>query len=136
MKCDVGQQPDSNFQFMGHLSHSTRDSAKLRTRTPLACPVCSLPLDAFAMTMTGQINGHHFITAFCSRCAKRLATLPESARRRLCLVAERRIAKVPKRYPVRVCASEFEARALQALADDPSTFEQVQGIIIGSENCD
>lgn len=100
---------------------------------PLACPVCTLPIDACAMTMTGQIDGDHFITAFCSRCAKRLATLPEPARRRLCLVAERRIAKAPQRYPVRVCASEFEARALQALADDPATFEQVHGIIIGEE---
>lgn len=118
---DTGRRVESGYTS-GLLEFSTM---------PIVCPVCTLPIDSCAMTMTGKIDGQCYITAFCSRCTKRLATLPNSAKSRLCLVAENRIAKAPQRYPVRVCDSDFEARALQALADDRSTFERVQRLIVG-----
>lgn len=85
------------------------------------CPYCNLPLRGVGEVFSSVANGIPFAGLCCEPCATRHESLPSKARHRAMLAAVRRIERNPDRYAVKAFATEFEARAVVALAADPVT---------------
>lgn len=64
---------------------------------------------------------HAFAGLICEACAVRHERIPAKARNCSLAVATRRIERDPERYAVKAFASQFETRAIVALAADPVT---------------
>lgn len=66
-------------------------------------------------------NDTPFAGLICEACAVRHERIPAKARNCSLAVATRRVERDPERYAVKAFASQFETRAIVALAADPVT---------------